>query len=51
MSVPLTVVLHLWLRTIPHPMARFLAGLLAGEFKWFSIADQIESHDKELKEV
>ena len=33
MSVPLTVMLHLWLISIDHPMCQFLGQLIAGEFE------------------
>jgi len=53
MSVPLTVVLHLWMRTIPHPMAQFLAQMLVGHFKFYSIADTLKNEEEEsdLKNV
>ena len=58
-SVPITVVLHLWLRTVPHPMARMLAQLIVGEFKLFSVAEKLKSekrdddddHEHNLKHV
>eukprot|EP00339_Tiarina_fusa_P018918 CAMPEP_0116999924 /NCGR_PEP_ID=MMETSP0472-20121206/2455_1 /TAXON_ID=693140 ORGANISM="Tiarina fusus, Strain LIS" /NCGR_SAMPLE_ID=MMETSP0472 /ASSEMBLY_ACC=CAM_ASM_000603 /LENGTH=189 /DNA_ID=CAMNT_0004699481 /DNA_START=702 /DNA_END=1271 /DNA_ORIENTATION=+ len=33
MSVPLTVMLHLWLISIDHPMCQFLGQMIAGEFE------------------
>jgi len=35
-------VLQLWLQTIPHPMAKFMADLLAGEFNLFGSAAKDE---------
>jgi len=51
MSVPLTVMLHLWLKSVPHPTAQFLGDLLAGSFDLFEDNDflkdsQYQSLDK-----
>ena len=35
MSVPLTVILNVWLCSFDHPMTLFLGGVMGGEFNVF----------------
>eukprot|EP01104_Vermistella_antarctica_P003025 TRINITY_DN1319_c0_g1_i2.p1 TRINITY_DN1319_c0_g1~~TRINITY_DN1319_c0_g1_i2.p1 ORF type:complete len:474 (-),score=100.91 TRINITY_DN1319_c0_g1_i2:57-1427(-) len=51
LSVPLTVVIRLWLLGIDHPFTVFMAGLLAGDFNFFDDAIGGEEKEKDVEKA